>query len=366
MPTVEEVRQALSQVQDPELKRDLVSLGMIKEIKVTSETVSVQVELTTPACPLKNVIRQDCEKALRQLPGVSSVNIEMTSQTRGSRGGDRKAADLLPGVKNVIVVASGKGGVGKSTVAINLAAMLASRGARTGLLDADIYGPSIPTMMGVSKAPEVKIVEGKEKLEPVLAHGVRLMSIGFFLDPKQAVVWRGPMLHKALEQFLADVLWEEMDYLVVDVPPGTGDVHLSFSQLAHPSGAILVTTPQQVAVADVVRGQAMFDNLKIPVLGVVENMSFFVCDGCGKEHYIFSNSDGKQQNIATQLGLPLLGSLPLFTDLRQSCDDGVPIVLRSPECAATQAFSRITDALVEQLARRAVEEANSTRLHLVR
>jgi ATP-binding protein involved in chromosome partitioning len=364
MPTVDEVRSALCQVMDPELNRDLVSLGMIKEIEVDGGKVSLTVELTTPACPLKSRIEQDCEAAVRRLGGVQRVEVKMSARTRGAKAGDERAPDLLPEVKNIILVASGKGGVGKSTVAINLAASLAQRGAVTGLLDADIYGPSIPTMMGVTQQPEVINVDGKERMVPVPAHGVGLMSIGFFVNPSQAVVWRGPMLHKALAQFLEDVHWGAMDYLIVDVPPGTGDVHISFAQLVRATGAVLVTTPQTVALADVVRGRTMLHNVKIPVLGLVENMSTFICDGCGKEHAIFSRGGGRR--AAQQLEVPFLGEIPIITGIRESCDDGVPIVLGQPSSAAAGAFSAIVDRLVEMLARRSVEaDASAGTLRLV-
>jgi ATP-binding protein involved in chromosome partitioning len=363
MPTVEEARSALSQVMDPELNRDLVSLGMIKEIEVEGSKVSVTVELTTPACPLRSKIQQDCEAALRRLAGVEQVEVKMGARTRGTKAGDEHTPDLLPGIKNIVLVASGKGGVGKSTVAINLAASLAQRGAVTGLLDADIYGPSIPTMMGVTRQPEVITVDGKERMVPVPAHGVGLMSIGFFINPSQAVVWRGPMLHKALAQFLEDVHWGTMDYLIVDVPPGTGDVHISFAQLVRATGAVLVTTPQTVALADVIRGRTMFHNVKIPVLGLVENMSTFVCDGCGKEHAIFSRGGGQQ--AARQLEVPFLGEIPIVTGIRESCDTGVPIVLGQPGSAAARAFSSIVDRLVEVIARRSVEgSAQQAAAHL--
>jgi len=351
MPTEDQVRDALSKVNDPELNRDLVSLGMVSEIKVDGAKVAVTVELTTPACPLKSKIQSDCEQAIRAVPGVEQVEVTMGARTRGVKAGDTE--DLLPDVKNVIIVASGKGGVGKSSVAINLAATLARRGARTGLLDADIYGPSIPTMMGVSRAPDVTRAGGKEQMLPVEAHGVHLMSIGFFVDPAQAVVWRGPMLHKAIQQFLGDVAWGELDYLVVDVPPGTGDVHISFSQFIKATGAVLVTTPQDVALADVVRGRAMFHNLKVPVLGLVENMSYFVCDGCGKEHDIFSRGGGAR--AAEKLEIPFFGEVPIIPAIREACDEGEPIVTRDPDGPAAKAFDQVTNILVEEISRRAVE-----------
>lgn len=364
MATVEQIREALSKVNDPELNRDLVSLGMIKDIQVEGGKVSVTVELTTPACPLREAIQSDCERAIRQVSGVEEVQVTMSAQTRGSRSGknaNEHQQNLLPQVKNIIIVASGKGGVGKSSVAINLAASLAQRGAVTGLLDADLYGPSIPTMMGVKSHPQVVHEGGKEKMQPVPAHGVGVMSIGFFVNPAQAVVWRGPMLHKAISQFLEDVLWGEMDYLIVDVPPGTGDVHISLSGFVRPTGAVLVTTPQDVALADVVRGRAMFHTVQIPILGLVENMSTFVCDGCGKEHDIFSRGGGAR--AAKKLKLPFLGEIPMLTSIRQSCDDGIPIVIRQPDGPAAKAFSTIVDKLVGEVARLAVEAEEQTAPH---
>ncbi len=349
---VEQIRDALKKVDDPELKRDLVSLGMVKDINVDGNNVAVTIELTTPACPLKSQIQRDCEQAIRKVEGVEEVKITMGARTRGVKSGGDEQKDLLPGIKNVIIVASGKGGVGKSTVAINLAASLAQRGAVTGLLDADLYGPSIPMMMGVTTTPEVVQVDGKEMMVPVPAHGVGLISIGFFIDPAQAVVWRGPMLHKALEQFLGDVQWGEMDYLVVDVPPGTGDIHISFSQFVRAAGAVLVTTPQNVALSDVIRGRSMYNSIHVPILGLVENMSYFVCDECHKEHDIFSRGGGAK--AAEKLEVPFLGEIPLITGIRESCDDGEPIVIREPEGEAAAAFAKIVDGIVGQVATRAV------------
>ncbi len=353
MPTIDEIRAALSQVMDPELGQDLVTLGMVQDIQADGGAVSFRVELTTPACPLKSKIQADCEAAVRAVAGVQTVKVEMGSRTRGTKSGAADQKDLLPGVKNVIIVASGKGGVGKSAVAINLAAELARRGARTGLLDADIYGPSIPTMMGTQGTPQVIQVDGKDRMLPLPAHGVGLISIGFFVQPAQAVIWRGPMLHRALEQFLGDVHWGELDYVIVDVPPGTGDVLISLSGFIKPTGAVLVTTPQSVALADVVRGRNMFHNVKIPILGLVENMSTFVCDGCGKEHQIFPRGGGAR--FAEKLEVPFLGEIPILPQIGLSCDEGEPVVLRDPQGPAGQAFGRVVDAVVEAVARRAVE-----------
>ncbi len=360
MITVEQVRDALSKVNDPELNRDLVSLGMVQDIQVKDDSVAVTVELTTPACPLKGKIQEDCRAALESLNGVKAVEVKISSKTRGSKAGKQKDKDLLPHVKNVIVVASGKGGVGKSSVAINLAAALARRGAKTGLLDADIYGPSIPTMMGIEKPPEIVQADGENKMVPVQAHGVGMISIGFFIDPAQAVVWRGPMLHKTLEQFLGDVEWGELDYLIVDVPPGTGDVHISFASMVRATGAVLVSTPQRVALADVIRGRSMFRTVEIPVLGLIENMSYFICDGCGREHDIFSRGGGAA--AAEKLKIPFLGEIPIFPKIQQTCDSGVPIVLQEPDGPAAQAFSNIVDKLVGEIAKLAVSSESHLKL----
>ena len=244
---------------------------MVKNLAVTNGNVSFTVELTTPACPLRETIDNDCKKALGEIAGIDTVQINFGAQVRGSKAGAGQT-DLLPTVKNVVLVAAGKGGVGKSTVAANLAVALKMHGAATGLLDADIYGPSVPIIMGVKGEPKQIDVDGSRKIEPTMAHGLPVMSIGFFLDPDQAVIWRGPMLGKALHQLMADVHWGDLDYLVVDMPPGTGDVQITFSQQLKVSGALLVATPQEVALADVVRAKSMFDKVMIPIVGIVENM----------------------------------------------------------------------------------------------
>ena len=291
--TQEKILEALKIVQDPELHRDIVSLGMVKDIAVNNGKVAFTVELTTPACPLRESIESDCKKALGGIPGVSSLEINFGAQVRGSKTGAGQT-DLLPTVKNIVLVASGKGGVGKSTVAANLAVALKMYGASAGLLDADIYGPSVPMLMGVKADPRKIAVNGEYKIEPPLAHGLPVMSIGFFLEADQAVIWRGPMLGKALHQLMADVHWGELDYLVVDMPPGTGDVQITFSQQLKVSGAVLVATPQEIALADVIRAKTMFDKVMIPIVGIIENMSYFICDGCGKQHEIFSRGGARR------------------------------------------------------------------------
>jgi len=342
----ENILAALSKVQDPELHRDIVSLGMVKNLGVSNGRVSFTVELTTPACPLRETIETDCKKALAEVPGISGLEISFGAQVRGSKAGAGQT-DLLPSVKNVVLVAAGKGGVGKSTVAANLAVALKIHGAKTGLLDADIYGPSVPIIMGVKGEPTKVDVDGGQKIAPTMAHGIPVMSIGFFLDPDQAVIWRGPMLGKALHQLMADVHWGDLDYLVVDMPPGTGDVQITFSQQLKVSGALLVATPQLVALADVVRAKSMFDKVMIPIVGLVENMSYFICDGCGKEHDIFSRGGARQ--AAERFQIPFLGEIPITPALRKGGDEGVPILVQDPNSPVSKSFLEIAAKLAGQL-----------------
>jgi ATP-binding protein involved in chromosome partitioning len=344
--TEEKILAALGKVQDPEIHRDIVSLGMVKNLGVSNGRVSFTVELTTPACPLRETIENDCKKALAEVPGITGLEISFGAQVRGSKAGAGQT-DLLPTVKNVVLVAAGKGGVGKSTVAANLAVALKMHGASAGLLDADIYGPSVPMMMGVKGEPEKVEIDGGQKIAPVLAYGVPVMSIGFFLDSEQAVIWRGPMLGKALHQLMADVHWGDLDYLVVDMPPGTGDVQITFSQQLKVSGALLVATPQQVALADVVRAKSMFDKVNIPIVGIVENMSYFICDGCGKQHDIFSR--GGAERAAERFKIPYLGDIPITPALREGGDKGVPILIQEPNSIVSKRFLEIAARLAGQL-----------------
>ncbi|HVO91616.1 MAG TPA: Mrp/NBP35 family ATP-binding protein [Terriglobales bacterium] len=344
--TQDRILEALRQVQDPELHRDIVSLGMVKDLGVSNGKVSFTVELTTPACPLRETIETDCKKALAGVPGIGKLEINFGAQVRGSKAGAGQT-DLLPTVKNVVLVAAGKGGVGKSTVAANLAVALKMHGAATGLLDADIYGPSVPIVMGVKGEPKKIEVGGAYKIEPTTAHGVPVMSIGFFLDADQAVIWRGPMLGKALHQLMADVHWGDLDYLVVDMPPGTGDVQITFSQQLKVSGALLVATPQDVALADVIRAKSMFDKVMIPIVGIIENMSYFICDGCGKEHDIFSR--GGARRAAERFNIPYLGEIPITPALREGGDAGVPILIQHPNSEVSKRFLEIAAKLAGQL-----------------
>jgi ATP-binding protein involved in chromosome partitioning len=344
--TQEKILAALRKVEDPELHRDIVSLGMVKNLGASNGKVSFTVELTTPACPLRETIENDCKKALAEVPGISALEISFSAQVRGSKAGAGQT-DLLPTVKNVVLVAAGKGGVGKSTVAANLAVALKMHGASAGLLDADIYGPSVPMMMGVKSEPKKIDIDGVQKIAPVTAHGVPVMSIGFFLDADQAVIWRGPMLGKALHQLMADVHWGDLDYLVVDMPPGTGDVQITFSQQLKVSGALLVATPQDVALADVVRAKAMFDKVNIPIVGIVENMSYFICDGCGKNHEIFSR--GGAERAAERFKIPYLGEIPITLALREGGDKGLPILVQEPKSIVSKIFLEIAAKLAGQL-----------------
>jgi ATP-binding protein involved in chromosome partitioning len=344
--TEQSILEALRSVQDPELHRDIVSLGMVKNLAVDHGQVRFTVELTTPACPLRETIEHDCKQALGQVPGISGLEISFGAQVRGSKAGAGQT-DLLPTVKNVVLVAAGKGGVGKSTVAANLAVALKLHGAATGLLDADIYGPSVPILMGIKGEPRKIEVNGGYKIEPTVAHGVPVMSIGFFLDPDQAVIWRGPMLGKALHQLMADVHWGDLDYLVVDMPPGTGDVQITFSQQLKVSGALLVATPQDVALADVIRAKSMFDKVMIPIVGIIENMSYFICDGCSKKHEIFSR--GGAQRAAERFQIPYLGEIPITPALREGGDKGVPILIQDPKSEVSKSFFEIGARLAGQL-----------------
>jgi len=337
--TERDVLAALSKVMDPELNVDLVRAGMVKDLRLSGDELKVKIELTTPACPLKGKIQADAEAALKAVPGLAKFDIEWGAQVRAAPAGMSKD-QLLPGVKNVILVGAGKGGVGKSTVAVNLAAALSRCGATVGLLDADFYGPSIPLMTGIRRRPVSK--DGKV-LEPLEAHGLRVMSIGFLVEPDQALVWRGPMLHGALLQLVRDVAWGELDYLVLDLPPGTGDVALTISQQVRAAGAVLVTTPQDVALADVVRAKQMFDKVHIPVLGIVENMSVFVCPHCHKETEIFDRGGGRK--AAELFGISFLGEIPLELKVRVGGDRGVPVVVGNPESAEAKAFMEMAKAI---------------------
>jgi ATP-binding protein involved in chromosome partitioning len=341
------VLEVLRPVQDPELQKSLVELNMIRNVAIQDGEVSFTLVLTTPACPLREFIVEDCEKAVKTLPGVTTVKVDVTAETPQQKAlPDRTGID---GVKNIVAVSSGKGGVGKSTVAVNLAVSLAQAGAKVGLIDADIYGPNAPMMMGLSDA-NVMVRQGSqgEVLEPAFNHGVKMVSMGFLIDRDQPVIWRGPMLNGVIRQFLYQVQWGELDYLIVDMPPGTGDAQLTLAQAVPMAGAVIVSTPQDVAISDARRGLRMFQQLNVPVLGVVENMSYFIPPDAPEKRYDIFGSGGGEK-IATDLDVPLLGCVPLETTVREGGDQGVPIVVQFPDSASAQALKAISQQLAARV-----------------
>jgi ATP-binding protein involved in chromosome partitioning len=343
--TVEQQRilDALKGVKDPELDRDLVELDMVRDIKVCGENADLTVYLTTPACPLKDQIKKQVADAIStRLPDIKNINIRMGSDVKSSL--KFTSSDILRGVKNVVAVASGKGGVGKSTVSTNLALGLAGCGASVGLLDGDIYGPNIPMMLGKT----VSNVEYRDqKLIPVEQYGIRFFSMGFLLKADQPVIWRGPMLHGVIQQFLKDIEWGDLDYLIIDLPPGTGDVQLSLSQSVALTGAVVVSTPQQVALSDVRKGIAMFRQVEVPILGIIENMSAFVCPNCRHETDVFLS--GGAERMARELGIPFLGSIPLDRSIAEGGDAGVPVVARDSGSPLAQRFIAVARSLAAQV-----------------
>ncbi|MEB3356804.1 MAG: Mrp/NBP35 family ATP-binding protein [Synechococcales bacterium] len=336
----------LKPVQDPELQKSLVELNMIRNVQVDNGNVSFTLVLTTPACPLREFIVEDCEKAVKTLPGVQSVEVEVTAETPQQKSlPDRQG---INGVKNIIAVSSGKGGVGKSTVAVNIAVALAHAGAAVGMIDADIYGPNTPTMLGLSSAKvAVQETAQGQVLEPAFNYGIKLVSMGFLIDRDQPVIWRGPMLNGIIRQFLYQVQWGDLDYLIVDMPPGTGDAQLTLAQAVPMAGAVIVTTPQNVSLEDARRGLKMFQQLRVPVLGIVENMSYFIPPDLPDRQYDIFGSGGGQKT-SEELDLPLLGCIPLEMALREGGDRGIPIVIDQPESASAKALT----AIAQQVAAR--------------
>jgi len=341
------VLEVLKPVQDPELRKSLVELNMIRNLVVEDGNVRFTLVLTTPACPLRQFIVEDCERAIRTLAGVNRVDVDVTAETPQQKSlPDRQGID---GVKNILAITSGKGGVGKTTVAVNIAVALAQTGAKVGLIDADIYGPNTPTMMGLTTAQVTVVQQGEqgEVLEPAFNHGVKLVSMGFLIDPDQPVIWRGPMLNGVIRQFLYQVRWGHLDYLIVDMPPGTGDAQLTMAQAVPMAGAVLVTTPQMVALQDARRGLKMFQQLNVPILGIVENMSYFIPpDAPDKQYDIFGSAGGEK--TAQELQIPLLGCVPLEMSVRQGGDQGIPIVVADPDSASARALT----AIAQQVAAR--------------
>lgn len=343
IPDTQSILDVLRPVQDPELQKSLVELNMIRNIKVTDGKVKFTLVLTTPACPLREFIVEDCQKAVKQLPGVKEVIVDVTAETPQQKTiPDRQGID---GVKNIIAVSSGKGGVGKSTVAVNVAVALAQMGAKVGLIDADIYGPNDPTMLGLADA-KVMVQAGVsgEVLEPAFNHGVKLVSMAFLIDKDQPVIWRGPMLNGIIRQFLYQVQWGDLDYLLVDLPPGTGDAQLTLAQAVPMSGVVIVTTPQTVALLDSRKGLKMFQQLGVSVLGIVENMSYFVPPDMPEKKYdIFGSGGGKR--TAEELGVPLLGGVPLEMPVREGGDNGVPIVVGAPNSSSAKELKAIAQKI---------------------
>jgi ATP-binding protein involved in chromosome partitioning len=337
----EQVLEALRGVQDPDLHKDIVSLGFVKEVAICGGEVGFTIELTTPACPVRDIMKAEAEQRVAAIPGVTAAHAKMTADVRARGGFGRQA---LEGIRNIVAVGAGKGGVGKSTTSVNLAIALQQKGARVGLIDADVYGPNIPQMLGVEGAPEAT---EDRKIVPAEALGIKLISMGMLVPKDQAVIWRGPMLHGAIQQFMRDVLWGELDYLIVDLPPGTGDIVLSLAQSVPVAGAVVVTTPQDVSVSDVRKAVMMFRQLNIPILGVIENMSYFQCGHCNERTEIFGHGGGSR--MAEELGIPLLGEVPIDVQVGAGGDAGKPIVAVSPQSPAAQGFVAVAGKVAAQI-----------------
>ncbi len=353
--TKEQVLQALSRVQEPELHRDLVSLNMIRDLEVDGDRVSFTIMLTTPACPLRSQIEREAKQAVVALPGVKEVQVKMASDVPND--GRMRGLVSAP-IRNAIAVGSGKGGVGKTTVAVNLAIALAQSGARVGLMDADIYGPNVPTMLGVKRLPPPK----PDKLIPAEAYGVKMISMGLLVKPGQPLIWRGPMLNSAIRQFLSDVEWGELDYLIVDLPPGTGDAALSLAQSFPLSGAVIVTLPQQVSLEDARRGLEMFRALEVPILGIVENMSYLELPD-GSRMDIFGSGGG--ESLAAQAGVPFLGKVPIDPRVREGGDNGKPVLVAHPDSAVSQALRGIAGQIAARLSVAALSQGNTLSINIV-
>jgi ATP-binding protein involved in chromosome partitioning len=345
--TQEQVLSALRGVQDPDLHKDIVTLGFVKEVHIAAGEVDFTVELTTPACPVKDQMKEQAEQLVAALPGVTAARAKMTADVRARGGFGRQA---ITGIRNILAVGAGKGGVGKSTTAVNLAIALQRKGARVGLMDADVYGPNIPQMLGIVGQPDV--TEEKRILPPE-AYGIKVISMGMLVPPDQAIIWRGPMLHSAVQQFMRDVEWGELDYLVVDLPPGTGDVAISMAQSVPMAGAVVVTTPQGVSISDVRKAVGMFRQLNIPVLGVVENMNTFACPHCKEHTDIFGHGGGER--MAQDLSIPFLGGVPIDVRVRTGGDEGQPIVAVAPESAAGAAFIDVAGKVAAQISIQAMK-----------
>jgi ATP-binding protein involved in chromosome partitioning len=336
------VLEALRVVRDPDLNQDIVALGFIKDLSIDHGRVAFTIELTTPACPVKDLMQDQARTAVSRLPGVSHVDVKMSARVREGSVGDG-ARQPLVGVKNVIAVGAGKGGVGKTTVAVNLAIALAKCGSKVGIIDGDIYGPNVPIMLGM----KTQLVTDGQKIVPAEKFGLQVISMGFLTQDDAPIIWRGPMLHGALQQFFREVKWIDLDYLIVDMPPGTGDVALSLSQTVPVAGAIVVTTPQQVSLADSRRAVAMYKKLNIPPLGVIENMSYFSCPNCSHEADIFGHGGGEK--MAAELNVPFLGRVPLYQPIREGSDSGVPLMISDPNSTAAKAIMAAAERAAAQV-----------------
>ena len=353
------VLDALKVVNDPDLHRDIVALGFVKNLQIDRDQVSFTVELTTPACPVKDQMRDQARAAVLQVPGVAAVDVQMTARVREAVGGDGTRSPI-PGVKNVIAVGAGKGGVGKTTVAVNLAIALAKCGGRVGLIDADIYGPNVPIMLGM----KTQLITDGQKIVPAEKYGLQVISMGFLTGDDAPIIWRGPMLHGALQQFFREVRWTDLDYLVVDMPPGTGDVALSLSQTVPVAGSIVVTTPQKVSLADSRRAVAMYKKLNIPPIGIIENMAYFACPNCAHEADIFGHGGGEQ--LAAELGIPFLGRVPIYQPIREGSDSGVPLMISEPDSPAARAFMSAAEQMAAQVSLASYNRATTIPLTVVR
>src|SRR4051812_22980812 len=351
---------ALRAVVDPDLRRDIVSLGFVKDLVLADGRASFTIELTTPACPVKDQLRDQAVAAVRGL-GIDSVDVQLTAKVR-SASAPETGKQPLPGVKNVIAVGAGKGGVGKTTLAVNLALSLARCGSRVGILDGDIYGPNVPIMLGITTQ---LTTNEQRQIVPAEKYGLQVISIGFLTNDDAPIIWRGPMLHGAIQQFFKEVAWRDLDYLIIDMPPGTGDVALSLSQTVPVVGSIVVTTPQQVSLADSRRAVRMYQKLSIPTIGLVENMSFFSCTNCHHESDIFGHGGGEK--LAGEMKIPFLGRLPLYQPIREGGDSGVPIVVSEPGSAAGRAFALVAERTAAQvsIAAHKVAEANKGKIPLI-
>jgi ATP-binding protein involved in chromosome partitioning len=338
----EAVLASLKSVIDPDLRKDIVSLGFVKNLTIENGRVQFTIELTTPACPVKDLLKEQAHAAVAALPGVEAVEIAMSSVVRSVTAPEH-GRPPLPGVKNVIAVGAGKGGVGKTTVAVNLALALARVGGRVGILDGDIYGPNVPLMLGL----KAQLATDGKQIIPAEKFGIQVVSIGFMTDEDAPVIWRGPMVHGAIQQFFRDVAWRDLDYLIIDMPPGTGDVALSLSQTVPVAGAIVVTTPQQVSLSDSRRAVRMYQKLNVPTLGIVENMSYYACPNCHHESDIFGYGGGER--IAGDMQLPFLGRLPVYQPISVGSDRGIPIVIAEPDAPATRAFVSVAERVAAQV-----------------